>query len=652
MKTSGQRSATNRNAGTQQQKEQGPNRFQKTSSTIKDEIPILRYGPDNNFHKFKEKLSRVALERYGNMATFIETDKEYDVPAVDTSLYPNRATDDVEKALYLEECKLRVKELAKIREEKPKLYAMIISRLSHESSDELKRHPKYAVFNSTKDPVQLWLAVKELHLVATTSKVEGAIKAAARYNYTNCKQGPYESIISYKERFDYALEAYNKNGNPPMSDEDIAMDFLNNLDAARYDDLKVEVINDLAKKVMQPLKDLTEVYILASRRVVKKTTNIGTGVSFATADSVRKKKPPEEVKRDDGKIPSEVSITKQKVDNDNVSKAGSGTKKKLTEEETKCWICNKIGHFARNCTEDGDSVSKLSGSSKKKFGGVTFVFNSSEHHVTDDDQPRWQPWEILLDECSEVSVVHPSLLRNIRKQEGVGFKGLYSGSQKDLSLVGDLEGFFPCQACTDCSANILCGAAVEDLYPIMYVQGVSKTVHMAHRDLVFVRKGMFYVGDFRDWLEDRDYTSEIHDDDTHVISNTSSYVYASISSEELYTSKEVKKAKEAGDFIAKAGYPSLEEAIHMVTDGNIMGLSIDSSDVRRYFNLYGPHTAGVKGKTTTPSHPSTPSSPDPALKEQISEQTMIADIMDIDGQKFLVSLSLPLGLLAVSYVTS
>ena len=65
----------------------------------------------------------------------------------------------------------------------------------------------------------------------------------------------------------------------------------------------------------------------------------------------------------------------------------------------------------------------------------------------------------------------------------------------------------------------------------------------------------------------------------------------------------------------------------MVVDGNIMGLFIDSSDVRRYFNLYGPHAAELKGKTTTPSHPSTPSFPDP---KQIREQTMIADIMKVD----------------------
>jgi hypothetical protein len=40
------------------------------------------------------------------------------------------------------------------------------------------------------------------------------------------KQGAYESIISYKERFDVALQAYIDQENPQLEDQDIAMDLL------------------------------------------------------------------------------------------------------------------------------------------------------------------------------------------------------------------------------------------------------------------------------------------------------------------------------------------------------------------------------------------------------------------------------------------
>ena len=122
--------------------------------------------------------------------------------------------------------------------------------------------------------------------------------------------------------------------------------------------------------------------------------------------------------------------------------------------------------------------------------------------------------------------------------------------------------------------------------------------------------------------------------------------------EEMFTSKEIKRANEAGEFIAKAGYPSVEEAVRMVTDGNILGHRFDSSDVKRYFALNGPLPASEKGKMTQPKQVPTPILPDPELKEQITDQYLISDVMDVEGQKFLVTLSLPLGLLMQSYLQS
>ena len=59
-----------------------------------------------------------------------------------------------------------------------------------------------------------------------------------------------------------------------MSEGDIAMDFLNGLDDNRYADIKVEIINDVAKGAIKQPKTLNDIYLLASRRLVaKKTTN-------------------------------------------------------------------------------------------------------------------------------------------------------------------------------------------------------------------------------------------------------------------------------------------------------------------------------------------------------------------------------------------
>ena len=61
---------------------------------------------------------------------------------------------------------------------------------------------------------------------------------AARNAYQTIPQGAFESIITYKERFNAALKGYNNQKNPEMSDKDVAMDLFRGLDNARYANLK------------------------------------------------------------------------------------------------------------------------------------------------------------------------------------------------------------------------------------------------------------------------------------------------------------------------------------------------------------------------------------------------------------------------------
>jgi len=49
------------------------------------------------------------------------------------------------------------------------------------------------------------------------SKVEVITKLAARNTYQTICQGPYESIISYKERFNSSLKAYQDQDNPSIA---------------------------------------------------------------------------------------------------------------------------------------------------------------------------------------------------------------------------------------------------------------------------------------------------------------------------------------------------------------------------------------------------------------------------------------------------
>ncbi len=95
------------------------------------------------------------------------------------------------------------------------------------------------------------------------------------------RQGPYESIILYKERFNNVLKAYVNQGNPKMGDEDVAMDFFCGLDNARYAGFKTEILNRLtAKSITQPA-NLNAMYLLANQWV--KPVTRGNAAGFVSA---------------------------------------------------------------------------------------------------------------------------------------------------------------------------------------------------------------------------------------------------------------------------------------------------------------------------------------------------------------------------------
>ena len=236
-------------------------------------VPMLHIGVSNNFDLFRRKLSVACMERYKNLGRLI-TDEEYYVPAVvDTALYDlSNDPYEVERGRLREAHKRRDKEIDDMRIDRTSMYAYLLSKLSKESLDEVQDHPDWSKVEASRDPLELWLIIRSSHQILTTSKVATVIKKTAREEYAACKQGPYENIVDFKRRFDARLDALKASGNEEPDPADIAMDFLYALDNTRYGEFKAEVVNDMQKGLSINLDDLNKMYVLASRRVVVRTT--------------------------------------------------------------------------------------------------------------------------------------------------------------------------------------------------------------------------------------------------------------------------------------------------------------------------------------------------------------------------------------------
>ena len=161
----------------------------------------------------------------------------------------------------MEDLKESRKEILKMHADRPKLYALIMQYLSEDSLDEIKWSDKFKAIEKKMDPRDLWKPVEETHKVNTISKVEVITKLAARNTYQTIRQEPYELIISYKERFNSAHKAYQDQDNPAIEEEDIAMDFFRSLDNACYGDFKIDTMNNLTSKAIEPPENLNAMYL-------------------------------------------------------------------------------------------------------------------------------------------------------------------------------------------------------------------------------------------------------------------------------------------------------------------------------------------------------------------------------------------------------
>lgn len=65
----------------------------------------------------------------------------------------------------------------------------------------------------------------------------------------------------------------------------------------------------------------------------------------------------------------------------------------------------------------------------------------------------------------------------------------------------------------------------------------------------------------------------------------------------LYSKEEICRAKLVHKFILNSGYPSVGEAVHLLTDGNVRGLPmLMKADIEHAYKIYGQHPENIRGK--------------------------------------------------------
>jgi hypothetical protein len=238
---------------------------------------------------------------------------------------------------------------------------------------------------------------------------------------------------------------------------------------------------------------------------------------------------------------------------------------------------------------------------------------------------RFRNYDVLLDNQAEVSIIHPRLLRQIMPaDQSITVRGI-GGTQLEAKHTGYLQEFFRVYASANAKPNVLSLAEVEDIYAVTYVPGQKFIVHLPGQDVEFLRRDKLYVANFYSLLHPKIVSATVQEN------------------EDVYTRAEVHKAKEVYEFLKCSGYPSPEEAIHLLQDGNVYGLpNFNRQDIIRAYDIYGIPVAYVRGKTTRQAIARAIVDPEAIMKERA--QVIYADVMHVDGFKFLISVVEPLQL--------
>jgi hypothetical protein len=432
------------------------------------DIPVLKLGQSmNNFTKFKEALLTAALIEFGDVGKLIQLGEYYDIARPEEEDYEVPGNPRMSERMYEMACVEWMKEKNKMKSKRAGLYGFIWRHLSLESRDKMKEAADFDTWDNEKDPEKLWQEIVRTHKVNTTSGVSAIKQRSARATYLNCHQGGFESLVSYKERHVAAYKSYKDEGNPEIDEESRAMDFFDGLDRSKYGDFNNHIMNCIETGTLTPPKDLSTVYGWASNW--KRTHNVRDRTSQAAA----------------------FVTTEEK---DKQGKETHDTPPKLEKDWTniKCFRCKKKGHGAKWCPEK--EAQRKEAERKSAEGNVHLVWADANVMATysvlsaTDEKLAMSNDEILLDTQANISLFHPSILRDVQESEREVRVNGVGGYQMTVSKKGYLPGFFDVYCHDEVKVNILCFADVEDLYEVVYQPSVGFVVHVDGKEIIFQRR--------------------------------------------------------------------------------------------------------------------------------------------------------------------
>jgi len=604
---------------------------------------LLMSGINNNFHKWKRISAERCIEKYGQVAIVMKTDKIYVVPQVTPEDYAPEGEHGMSAAeissLKTDAMKARLKLVRELKLQYPQFYASMIQLLSPESRDLVERHAGFAANDLIGDLNVLWDLIKTTHLTNTT----GGGAMSTLFNKVTMRLASSSLKTNSPTRGRLCLQM----GKLKKTEPELAMMFLARLDISRYGIMYTEMQNDANKGFAFP-QTVSDAYNIAATRkeyrgVAAVNGNL-TGV-FAYADQHVKRVPSAPA------APALMKGTTAEAKPETLSQGSAPAKK--WKETRRCRLCNKVGHLKFQCPDNPNTTVQVviagdiqdsTCDSYDDFGTLVATFHDAgEHHVllfgaTDVLLDNQGGKSIFRDKCllhNVCALSKPYSLAGIDGSTETGLKVDTCGAFRDFGKLGNSIG------CSNkASANVLSMAdCVDNGYDIEY--------WAIHDHFKVTADSSCYIFD-RKFYEDGTKSKHYVADMANYPSGAEVFVQTVDENLHGFSKREVEGAKAARYFqVSLLGHFSTHSVIDILNSG-VLNCPVTTQDVLRAERIYGAPIAALKGKMKRMSSTISKAILAPRVTQQ--QQILHVDLFYVKSIAFILGVLTPLNYVLTSHL--
>ena len=254
-------------------------------------------------------------------------------------------------------------------------------------------------------------------------------------------------------------------------------------------------------------------------------------------------------------------------------------------------------------------------------------------YLANSNSPKRTPNSIILDSGSNVSIVHPKFLKNIRKAKSpISVVGI-NGDQFTVDTVGDLEGVITCYASDIPPVSILSLKEINDASSLSFDPGFGFIAAFQDFNIMFKIVDGHFVANFGEWT--KPISNSVYEKEVFLISVADAKL--------RYSRKELELADSAYKFMKNLGYGTPTRAKAFISSGDIAGIHFTGRDIDNACDIYGLVPEVIRGsdpKKAVKSAKEDHTSINPEIV-----QSMYIDILVIAEYKqhYLISILHPCG---------